>query len=279
MNNKPTSGRISTGRCHNHFGYVLFAATVTLLFTVSAWATQVPFEPGEKFTYNLRWGFIDVGKATSEVRKITDLDGVPAYHFVMTARSNSFLDAFYKVRDTIEAWTDTAMTRSLLYHKNQHEGRHRRQEVVRFIWQGADAEGVALYHEALGGRKERTDLMPGSLDPLSAFFYVRTQPLHKGAIIKRPITDGKKNVWGRATVVGRETIKIDEQEYDTWVIVPDLEHVGGVFKKSKDATIRIWITADERQMLVKLASKVVVGHFVGELIANPEEESTTTATK
>ena len=276
MEKNGNTGRATAGGYRQRIGHkvsAVIAAAVMILGTASAWATQVPFAPGEKLIYNLRWGFIDVGTATSEVRQVTDLDGVEAYHFVMTAHSNSFLDAFYKVRDTIEAWAETNMSRSLLYHKNQHEGRHRRQEVVRFKWQGE--EGVALYHEALSGRKERTPLMPGSLDPLSAFFYVRTQPLREGVVVKRPITDGKKNVWGRATVVGRETIKIDDRTYDTWVVVPDLEHVGGVFKKSKDATIRIWITADERQMLIKLASKVVVGSFVGELMADPEGDQTT----
>jgi hypothetical protein len=46
-----------------------------------------------------------------------------------------------------------------------------------------------------------------------------------------------------------------------------LEHIGGVFEKSKNARIRLWVTADERRILVKVKSKVVVGSFTGELIS------------
>ncbi|NNK85754.1 MAG: DUF3108 domain-containing protein, partial [Desulfobacterales bacterium] len=34
-----------------------------------------------------------------------------------------------------------------------------------------------------------------------------------------------------------------------------------------NATIKIWVTADKRKIPVKIKSKVVVGSFVGELIA------------
>jgi len=37
--------------------------------------------------------------------------------------------------------------------------------------------------------------------------------------------------------------------------------------KGSYAKIKIWITADERMIPVKLASKVVVGSFVGELVS------------
>ena len=57
---------------------------------------------------------------------------------------------------------------------------------------------------------------------------------------------------------------------------PDLEHVGGVFKRSKDAKVQIWVTADERRIPVKIKSKVAVGSFVGELLSvenNPEKQN------
>jgi len=55
--------------------------------------------------------------------------------------------------------------------------------------------------------------------------------------------------------------------YDTYLFEPDIEHVGGVFEKSKDAKIELWITADKRRIPVRLRSKVIVGSFVGELVS------------
>lgn len=225
---------------------------------------QVAFGPGEKLTFRLRWTMITAGYATMEVRPMQTRDGQQVFHFLLSAKSNSFIDRFYRVRDRIDAWSDADMEHSMLYKKNQVEGRHRRKETVLFDWE----KNKANYHDQLRHRQKEIDLMPGSFDPLSAFYYVRTQKLKTGAVLKRPVTDGKKNVVGILTVVGREKITIDGKEYDTWLIKPDLKHIGGVFKKSKDAHIKLWVTADERQLPVKIASKVVVGSFVGELISS-----------
>ena len=79
------------------------------------------------------------------------------------------------------------------------------------------------------------------------------------------MTDGVKCVIGKATVVGRETVTVPAGTFDTYLVEPDLEHVGGVFKKSKDAKLKVWVTADERRIPVKVASRVVVGNFYAEL--------------
>ena len=56
------------------------------------------------------------------------------------------------------------------------------------------------------------------------------------------------------------------KSYDAFLIIPDLKHVGGVFKESEKAKMQIWVTADSRQIPVRLKSKVVVGSFVGDLV-------------
>ena len=109
-------------------------------------------------------------------------------------------------------------------------------------------------------------MLPSSFDPLSAFYTIRRTEMHPGLTITQPITDGKKNVVGEARVVRRETIKVQGKSYDTFLIIPDLKHVGGVFKESENAKMQIWVTADSRHIPVRLKSKVVVGSFVGDLV-------------
>jgi hypothetical protein len=81
------------------------------------------------------------------------------------------------------------------------------------------------------------------------------------------VTDGKKHVLGVAEVVRRETITVPAGTFDTFLIEPDLAQVGGVFEKSPDAKIQLWVSADHRRLPVKLKSKVVVGSFSGELVS------------
>ncbi len=250
---------------YRYWGLV-FGIVASLLFSGLLSANenlQTAFQSGEKLTFRLRWAFINAGYATMEVLPMETRDGQQAFHFILTAKSNSFIDSFYRVRDRIDAWADAAMEHSLMYKKNQREGRHRRNETILFDWKNAKAD----YKDTYRHHQKQIDLMPGSFDPLSSFYFVRTQKLSEGVVLKRPVTDGKKNVVGILKVVGREKITIEGKEYDTWLIKPDLKHIGGVFKKSKNAHIKLWVTADERQLPVKIASKVVVGSFVGELIS------------
>lgn len=228
----------------------------------SAIEKNLPFGPGEKLTFKLKWMFITAGEAVLEVLPFETIDHVKSYHFVLTVKSNSFVDHIYKVRDRIDAYVNTEMTHSILYKKNQHEGKRIRDVVVKFDWE----RNKATYSNFKQKRKP-IDILPGSFDPLSAFYYVRLIDFRENSIIERPVTDGKKCVIGKATVIRRETIQVAGGTYDTYLIEPDLKHVGGVFKKSKGAKIQLWVTADKRRIPVKIKSKVVVGSFVGELVS------------
>jgi hypothetical protein len=223
-------------------------------------ARALPFLPGEKLTYNLNWGFIPAGEAALEILPVTEIDGVPAHHFLLTASSNAFIDPFYKVRDRVESFTDIDVTRSLYYKKKQREGSTRNDLSVEFNWTAQTARQTNF-----GKARASINIPPGTLDPLAVFFYTRKLLLQSGLEFSRPVTDGNKCVIGQARIVKRETITVPAGDFDTYLMEPDLKDVGGVFAKSKNATLQIWVTADHRQMLVKLKSKVRVGSFVGEL--------------
>jgi len=224
-----------------------------------------PFYPGEKLTYKLRWGIIPAGKATLEVLPFEIINNMNAYHFVVTAESNDFIDIFYKVRDRIDAYADIDMTRSVLYQKKQHEGKSKRDIIVKFNWKNNTAN-----YSNFGEPRDPITLMPGTFDPLSAFYFTRFIKLKDNMLIQRPITDGKDNVIGRVNVIRKETIKIGKKKYETFLIEPELEHIKGVFEKSKNAKLQIWVSADNRQIPIRIKSKVVVGSFVGELVKDIE---------
>ena len=223
---------------------------------------DTPSVAGARFIYALKWGFIPAGEAVLEVLPPTAVNGETANHFVLTAHSNAFVDPFYKVRDRIESFTDPAVTRSLHYLKRQREGSTDNDIVVTFDWKTNTAR-----YSNFGNASEPITLLSGSFDPLGALFFTRMADLEIGRDVTRPVTDGKKNIIGRARIIKRETVTVPAGTFDTYLIEPEMKDIGGVFKKSKNAKLHIWITADSRRMLVKLKSKVIVGSFVGELVA------------
>jgi hypothetical protein len=206
---------------------------------IEAVEKDFPFYPGEKLTFQLKWTVVPAGEGTLEILPIETIKGVEAYHFVLTAKSNSFIDYIYKVRDRIDAYTDIEMTHTILYKKKQREGKTKRDVVVNFNWDNNKAQ-----YSTLKNVREPIDVLKGSFDPLSAFYYTRLFDLKENLIIERPVTDGKKCIIGKAFVIKRETLKL-----------------------ASGTKIQVWVTADKRRIPVKIKSKVVVGSFVGELVS------------
>jgi Protein of unknown function (DUF3108) len=234
---------------------------ITHVIVGASMASDAPFHPGEKLEFELRWGLIPAGKVVMEVLPLETIDGVPVYHFVLTAKSNSFLDVFYKVRDRIDSYTDTNLSRTLFYKKKQREGNTKRDITVHFDW-----ENNKVQYTDGNKTKPPVSVEPGAFDPLAVFYYSRLMDLDTQTELQCPVTDGKKCIIGRAKIVKRETIRVGAGEFDTFLLEPELKHIRGVFEKSTNAKIRLWITADDRRIPVKIQSKVAVGSFVGELV-------------
>jgi hypothetical protein len=247
--------------------YIAITVFSLLAMNGAAYADDrnIPFQPGERLVFELRWMFVPAGTAVLEVLPIETVKGVRAYHFVLTVRSNEVLDTFYKVRNRIDAYTDTEMTHSIMYRAKTREGSYKRDETIDFDWH----RNRAFYTKRKKNKIKHKliDLKPGSFDPLSALYFVRMFPLNKNQTIKKPVTDGKKCVWGRAKVIRKETIQMDKSHREAWLLEPEMKHIGGVFKKSKGAKIELWISTDDRRLPLKIRSQVVVGHFEGELIS------------
>ena len=247
------------------FFFPLLAISLLTVFCIpediKATERVLPFSPGEKLYFNIRWGFINAGEAVFEVLPTEVINGFQAYHFVMCVKTTPFIDYFYKVRDRIESYTDIEISHSILY-KKQKRGKRPKDIVVDFNWEKNEAQ-----YSKSGKRRRPISVLPGSFDPLSVFYAFRLHDFQENAEFEKSVTDGKKCVLGKALVVKREKITAAGKMYDTFLVEPDLQHLEGVFEKSKDAKLKIWVTADKLRLPVRIESKVIVGSFVGELVS------------
>ena len=243
---------------------LLFLAFMSLniLFVSPADAEKDhPFQPGEKLQFVLKYGVIPAGTASLEVHDFKEIKGVMAYHFVLTARSNSFIDIFFKVRDRIDSYADVDMNHSLFYKKDQKEGKTRRDIKVDFDWDKYESTYINFNTEP-----KIISLLPGTFDPLSVFYYARLLDLQGKKEFEHPVTDGEKNLMGILRVIGKETVNVPAGTFETLVLEPDLKNVEGVFSKKQRAKIRLWVTDDERRLLVQMKSAAIVGSFMAELV-------------
>ena len=239
---------------------LIIALTIVGAMRYAAYCDNPPpaFQPGEILSYEIRWGIIPAGSAEMRVMPIKAVNGVDSYHFVLTASSNSVIDVFYKVRDRIDAFVDTALSQSTLYLKKQQEGGSKRDIEVSFDWKKQTAR-----YTNFGKSKKAIPVAPGTFDPLGIFYYIRSVDMKENDVIVRPATDGKKIVNATARVASRQTVSVPAGSFEAFLLESELKHVGGEFKKAKDTKLKVWLTADHR----KIPVKVEIGHFVGELVS------------
>lgn len=243
--------------------FILTAAVILLLsFTPRLSGTEESGvnEGGERMTFEVRWAFVVAGEVTLEFIPGEQLYFTKVNHYLYKARTSEFADLFYKVRDTIESYTDADLNRSIIYMKKQR-GKSTRDISVAFNWDSKTAR-----YSLNGNSMPPIEISPDTYDPLSVFYAFRSKLSDDSKEMKINLTDGKRYITAVARTVKRETINVAGTKYNTILVEPRMEGVGGVFQKTKNAKLKIWITDDSRRIPVRIKSKVVVGSFVADLV-------------
>ena len=233
------------------------------LFSVSARVIDenIPFSPGEKLTYEGFWGSMSLGDVTLEVLSKDTIDGIETYHFAMIMKTNSNVDLLYKIRDRYDSFVDSNMTHSILY-KKQAKSKHPREIIVNFDWDKYEA-----MHTNFGEKSPPIGILPGSFDPLALFFIFRLQDLKENSVIEIPVTDGQMNYTVKAIVGRKEIIEHQGKMYQAFEITPDIARLENIVEKSKNPQLKIWYTADERKIPLRIRGKYGIVSFDIDLVS------------
>jgi hypothetical protein len=207
-------------------------------------AVAVPFDVGERLEYDVKFGSLKVGNGSMEVKEITDVRGRAAWHTVFTITGGIPL---YRVNDNYESWFDVVTLNSLRYHQDVDEGnyeRKRRYEI--FPERGMMREGDRP--------EEPTVAQP--LDEGSFLYFVRTLPLEVGRTYEFSRYFKAQGNPVRIRVLRKERVSVPAGEFDAVVLQPTFQ-TKGIF--SQNGKAEVWITDDDRRMMVQMKSKLSFG--------------------
>ena len=220
----------------------------------------IPFAPGEKLSFQIKWGLFPVGNAVLETHPSEELNGTLCHKVSLTVKTNKFADSIYKVRTHAVSYVEEGFTRSILYRKKQREGKTNRDVEVRFDY---EKNSTRYFNHGVEGKPLK---IPQRIyDPLAIAYLFRLQKAEQGKARKLPTCDGKR-VREVGVEVGEETnLKTPAGKYRAVEVSPAMENLRGVFKKSPGGFLRIWYSADARRIPVRMQSKVIVGSFVARL--------------
>lgn len=213
---------------------------------------------GERLEYRIKWSGMPVGVATMEVGL-----GPEPWMIEMRSTADSLpaIDLIYPVEDRVVSRAVTSNLRAKLYHKVSREGfgNRERREIIFDHTNGA--AGTKIDGEQIPWLPIPKDV----LDPLSAIYAYRIHPTPGGKPPELPVTDGEKVLTARMKMHGLERVTTPAGSFDTVVVEPQIEGLGGIFRRSPNAEIRLWITRDRWRRLVKMRTKVAIGSVTVEL--------------
>lgn len=216
-------------------------------------ASEILKSLSERLDFDIYWMGIFVGVSQLEAAH----DG-EALIIRSETHSNELLSTFYKVEDHVESRIVDGRVAS--FKIRQREGKYRSNKEVLFD----SYNRKVTYIDHLKNRKKEHPMTdPALWDVISAFYYMRTQPLIPGQTVYLNVFDSNKFLTVEVNVLAKEKVRLSEgREVDTVKIRPVLKS-DGIFQKKGD--ILIWLTDDSKRTPVRVETDVPVGKVVAKL--------------
>ena len=210
-------------------------------------STRLPFQVGERLTYDAKINSISAGKAYLSVEGMENVRGVGTFHTVFDVKGRVL---FKKFANHYESWFDTT-TLVTMRHLQQTDDVDKRYEFY---------PERKVYIKNNDGIENPSVSMP--LDEASFLFFLRTVPLEVGKTltVDRYYHAAKNPI--QITVVRQERIKVPAGEFDAFVLKPVIKS-NGLFSVKSDA--EVWLANDRGHTLLKLRSKLPLGTLYLEL--------------
>ena len=226
-------------------------------------SSALPFDIGEKLTYNVSWKIFDAGIATMVLMDRVRIQNEEMYKVNATVRSTGIVSALFKVVDVFESFFHTKDLCSHQIMKNILEGRRHRSTVVTFDKHSLTArmEDKDLAKPETGVKRVETSIPPCVQDVISALYVVRTKNLKVGEQIHFPISDGGRTYDVVVEIQAQEEIRTPAGTFQALRLEPRV--FSGLFKSR--GRLFVWFTDDKVKIPVLFKARINIGTITAAL--------------
>ncbi len=209
-------------------------------------AASVPFGPGERAIYQVKFGPFSVGEGRMEVAGVEEVRGHSSYR-IEWAISGGVPGA--RVNDRWQSWVDVE---GLYSHRHIADISEVRYRAYRH-WEFFPREGRWL-REDNGEEGELGSSQP--LDEVAFVYYVRTLPLRVGDVYTLPRYFRESGNPVVVRVLRKDRITVPAGTFNTVVVQPIIR-TRGLFSEGGKAEIHF--SDDHRRILVQMQSRLSFG--------------------
>ena len=207
---------------------------------------RVPFAPGERLEYLVKFGIFHVGHAEMEVLGIDTIRGEPTYHVRFAVHGSAI---FYSMTDTLQSWFSVYdLTSRRFVQNNNEDGR-----LYRHTYEIFPDRGYFIQDD-----KDTLPTTAEPLDDMSFFYFARTVPLDTGQTYEyaRYFRPDRNPVTLR--VLGEESVSVPAGRFDAIVIRPVFKS-HGLFAEGGRAQVDL--AQDSTRIPVLIKSWLSVGYL------------------
>lgn len=214
----------------------------------------------ERLNYQIvyHWGII-WKHAASATLSLVNSNG--NYESQLSARTISWADKIFKVRDTLTCQIKKEGFRPLRYTKSAHEGKGVVHDVVKYSYLGNVVNADCRHHrQGRQPQKVEFEAEGKAFDMLSVFYYIRTltfTKMDKNTVYKVTVFSGRRKETLNIRYAGVENIKLrDGSRHDAYHIKFSFTQDGR--QKSSD-DMDTWISTDSSKIPLMLRGKLPIG--------------------
>jgi hypothetical protein len=221
-----------------------------------------PFAPGERLTYSITWSVFPAGKVTAELQRAGD-GPADDYQAVARARSHGFVSLLYNLDDEFRSRFSAGTICAESMSQRVNEGRRRKQ--TRIVFDASRQLAVLDEHNLSKPSeppKHDEHPIPACVqDVVSAFYFLRAQPLSVGNRITMPLNDGAETAEVSVEVQAREEIETPQGRRWAFRLEPTV--FGKLYKRK--GQMLIWLSDDEQRLPLQIKAMISVGTITGTL--------------
>jgi len=212
------------------------------------------------------------GIPAAEAKLTVDRDG-EYYRVDSSARTNSFIDMFYRLRYWAKALVGVKDLRPKFSVSFSRENSRQKDSEILFLPNGVvNAVRRETGKEPL---KLRFDPKNQMLDPFSAAFLARGLDWRIGETKEFDTFNGRTRYLVSLTAVDRVNITVNGKPRAAWVITPKVKKLTAPDDSNKKLrTAKIYLTDDKRREVLKIESEVFVGTVTTRLVSFAEAQKT-----
>jgi hypothetical protein len=235
--------------------HLLRTTSAAALLALATAANAGAFSPGEETVFQVRY----LNLPTGEGRIVVGQPQGEVWPVVFQAKTEG-VAGFIDIREHLVSYWDASARLPRGSDLRAYEVGDYHVDSARFDRLNQQATISSTFN---GKRKEKTFSVPADVHDLtSAFMWLRLQPLAPGQRYDIPVVASSKQFTVVAEVLGREPVETPVGTFAT-VKVKVRTALEGKFSTKRDSFM--WLSDDDRHLLVRASADFVIGSVVATL--------------